>query len=222
MERRCASKGYFFSSPMSLEMLLYGALMGIAFAAPPGVVTTETLRRGLRGGFRQALSVQLGSLIGDAGYASIALAGIAAFLQSPLAQMIAGGVGALFLIYLSWQSLRSAGNDRGAMERPGRLREAFLSGMMLSLTNPWAIAFWISLGGSFVALGLARAADLPWLFVSFMGGAVAWALVLAGLIDRGRRFLSPSLFRAISIACGLLLAVFGLSTGVRVLSMLFG
>jgi chemosensory pili system protein ChpE len=80
--------------------------MGLAFAPPPGVVTTETLRRGMRGGFADALSVQIGSFIGDASYAIVALAGLAAILQAPLTQILVGGAGSLFLLYLARQSLR--------------------------------------------------------------------------------------------------------------------
>ncbi len=206
---------------MRLEVVAIGMMMGVAFAAPPGVVTAETLRRGLRGGFGHALSVQLGSLIGDASYALLALAGVAAFLQTPLAQTLFGSAGALFLLYLAWQSLKTSAGWQSATDKTGgNYRESFLSGMLLSLTNPWAIAFWLSLGGSFVALGLQAATDLPWVFASFMLGSLAWSFVLAGLIERGRHWLSPKLFHITSIACGLLLAAFAISVGARVVSML--
>ncbi len=41
---------------------------------------SETLRRGLTGGFRPALLVQLGSLIGDAVWALLGLTGLALLL----------------------------------------------------------------------------------------------------------------------------------------------
>ncbi len=203
---------------MRLEVMLIGVTMGLAFAAPPGVVTAETLRRGLKGGFRHALSVQIGSLIGDASYALIALAGVAAFLQSALAQTVVGILGALFLLYFAWQSLHSAAWTSTDGNTTGNIREAFLSGMLLSLTNPWALAFWVSLGGSFVALGLQAASDMPLVFLSFMLGALAWSLVLCGLIERGRGWLSPRLFRFASIACGVLLAAFAFNVAARVVA----
>ncbi len=203
---------------MRIELLLFGAAMGLAFAAPPGAVTAETLRRGLPGGFRLALSVQAGSLIGDACYALLALAGAAAFLQARPAQVVVGGLGVLFLFYLAWQSLRPATDPRVEGELDGSWRKAFLSGMLLSLTNPWAIAFWVSLGGSFLALGLDPTGDLPWVFASFMFGTVTWGFVLAALIERGRRWLSPALFRAASLACGVLLALFALGAAARLVS----
>ena len=48
-----------------LATAIAGAIMAISLSAPPGPVTMETVRRGLRGGFRPALFVQLGSVIGD-------------------------------------------------------------------------------------------------------------------------------------------------------------
>jgi chemosensory pili system protein ChpE len=206
---------------MRLEVILIGMMMGLAFAAPPGIVTTETLRRGLRGGFAHALSVQVGSLVGDASYAFLALAGLASVLQTPLVQMVVGGVGALFLLYLAVQSLGAGSLGPTVREAPViTFRASFLSGMVLSLTNPWAIAFWISLGGSFFALGLRPATDVPLVLASFMAGALVWSFVLSALIERGRCLLSPRLFRGISVVCGLLLAAFAISVGARLISTL--
>ena len=41
-------------------------LLGLVFNAAPGAVFAETVRQGMRGGFRPALAVQVGSLVGDA------------------------------------------------------------------------------------------------------------------------------------------------------------
>ncbi|MGB8648121.1 MAG: LysE family transporter [Anaerolineae bacterium] len=204
-----------------LQLLIMGMTMGLAFAAPPGIVTAETFRRGVRGGFGHALSVQLGSLIGDASYALMAFVGLATLVQGRVAQEVVGTLGALFLLYLAWQSFRTGSLEMVIAGETGGYREAFVSGMLLSLTNPWAIAFWVSFGGSLVAIGLRTADDLPLLFASFMLGSLLWSFVLAGLIERGRRLLSPRLFRIVSILCGLLLAGFGVSVAARVLSTLF-
>ncbi len=205
-----------------MQLVLIGLGMGLAFAAPPGVVTAETLRRGLRGGFGHALSVQVGSLIGDASYAGIAFLGLAALLQSPAARIIVGVLGALFLFYLGWQSLKTpAGLEEVPAAQRESYRDAFISGMLLSLTNPWAIAFWVSLGGSFAALGLSVKAGVPLLLASFMLGALLWSFVLSGLIDRGRHLLSPRLFRGASILCGLALIALAAGGAAHVISNLF-
>src|SRR5262245_43978631 len=89
-----------------LNLIGLGIVMGVTFALPPGVVTAETLRRGMVRGFPAALGVQLGSLIGDATYALLGLAGFAVIAQNPIAQRVLGMGGALYLLYIAVSSLR--------------------------------------------------------------------------------------------------------------------
>lgn len=232
---------------MEVGILGIGVLMGIAFAAPPGAVTAETFRRGVRGGFAIAFGVQLGSLIGDATYALLALGGLAALAQNPAFQIALGAFGAMFLMYLAWSSFQSArvvdlpvvaNHPAGtkilsvanrAMERgqePTRThrQDAFLSGLTLSLTNPWAIAFWLSLGGGLASLGLtgASALQIALFFSSFMVGSALWAIILSFAIARVRGWIRPAVFRAVSIVCGLALGTFGLIAASRVIGSIFG
>ena len=55
-------------------------LLGLIFNAAPGAVFAETVRQGVRGGYRPALGVQLGSLVGDALWAVLGLVGIGLLL----------------------------------------------------------------------------------------------------------------------------------------------
>jgi chemosensory pili system protein ChpE len=49
-----------------LTLFLAAFMLGLVFNAAPGAVFAETIRQGVRGGFRPALAVQCGSLVGDA------------------------------------------------------------------------------------------------------------------------------------------------------------
>ncbi|HEX9076868.1 MAG TPA: LysE family transporter, partial [Anaerolineae bacterium] len=103
-------------------------------------------------------------------------------------------------------------------------QDAFLSGLTLSLTNPWAIAFWLSLGGGLASLGLtgASALQIALFFSSFMLGSALWALILSIAIARVRVWVRPAVFRAVSIVCGLALGTFGLLAASRVIGSIFG
>ncbi len=48
-----------------LELFIAAARLGLLFNATPGAIFAESLRRGLKGGYREALDVQIGSLVGD-------------------------------------------------------------------------------------------------------------------------------------------------------------
>ncbi|MDE3088666.1 MAG: LysE family transporter [Chloroflexota bacterium] len=215
---------------MGLQIIIPGILMGIAFAAPPGAVTAETFRRGARGGFLLALGVQLGSLVGDVTYALLALAGFAALAQSRVMQIALGAFGALFLMYLAWSSFRTArGQTFPLPTSPERRREgeevgAFLSGMTISLANPWAIAFWLSLGGALVSLGVANAsmAQVATFFASFMFGVALWSVALVVIVGYMRNLMRPAIFRIISITCGIALGAFGVAAASRVVFSIIG
>ena len=219
---------------MHFEIIVPGILIGLAFAAPPGAVTAETFRQGARGGFALALGVQLGSLVGDATYALLALAGLAALVQNPALQFALGAFGALFLLYLAWSALHSAlvpgvltfGGDRCApVAMPDdERRSAFLSGMGISLANPWAIAFWLSLGGALTSLGLAGAGPfaMVFFFASFMLGVVIWSFALTVFVGRMHGLMRPAVFRLVSVVCAVALGGFGVMAASRLLFSIIG
>src|SRR5215217_1683751 len=89
--------------------LLVPALgLGVAYAATPGVVNTECIRRGVARGFRPAFSVQLGALLGDGVWATLALAGVATLARRESFAAALGVIGSIFLCRLAFAALREA------------------------------------------------------------------------------------------------------------------
>src|SRR2546421_7405 len=123
------------------SLFISAFLIGIAFCAPPGAITAEAIRRGVRGGFRPALFVEFGSLIGDATWAIIALVGLAVLVQLPFARLGLGLLGAALLLYLAWGALKEA--IQGGVPKPRVTggRGDFLTGAFMSLGNPWNIVY---------------------------------------------------------------------------------
>jgi threonine/homoserine/homoserine lactone efflux protein len=193
-------------------LIVASVILGIAFCAPPGVVTAEAVRRGLARGFWAALHVELGSLIGDATWAVIALAGAAIVVQNPVIRTGLGMVGAGFLLYLGWSAARDSRQDHLPAVRPGPSQGDFVTGVFLSLSNPWAIAFWLGVGTSTITSRVAEPEPVHFaLFLAaFMAGALAWCFVLAALVAHGRQRLNGRFFRAVNGMCGLFLGYFGL------------
>jgi chemosensory pili system protein ChpE len=196
-----------------LTLVLSSVALAIAFCAPPGVVTAEAVRRGLARGYWPALLVGLGSLIGDATWAILALAGAAFIVQNVVARLLLGLVGTLFLLYLAWGALRDAAQNTSVPQsNRAAARGDFTAGALLSLSNPFAIAFWLGVSGSVVTASVADPQPIHFVvfFLSFMSGGLAWAVFLSGLIAGGRRFLTTGFFRWVNVLCGLSLGYFGL------------
>jgi hypothetical protein len=86
-------------------------LLGLLFNAAPGAVFAETVRQGTRGGFRPALAVQLGSLVGDALWGLVGLAGVGVLLQLDWLRWPVGIAGSAYLLWLAHDSWIAAGRE---------------------------------------------------------------------------------------------------------------
>ncbi|MDH0895150.1 MULTISPECIES: LysE family translocator [unclassified Pseudomonas] len=191
-----------------LAIFLAAMLFGLAFCASPGAVFSETLRRGLIGGFRPALLVQLGSLIGDAVWALIGLTSLVLLLAQDSVRVPLTVACAVYLVWLGLQGLRDAWSPP-AQEEGGdtRGRNAFGAGALLSLSNPKNIVFWGALGSALAGMveGTPSRAQMAVFFAGFMFASLLWCFVCAALVDWLRRNTSALWHRISYAGCGLLL-----------------
>lgn len=207
----------------TMSLLLSSFLLAIAFCAPPGVITAETVRRGAARGFIPALFVQLGSLVGDTTWAIIALTGLAFVVQNNIAKIVMSVIGILLMLKLAWDAIQDArhGKELGSAASHSH-RGDFTNGAFLSLGNPMNIVFWTGLGTTVFASisGRPQPADFAIFFAGFLAGAILWCFVMAGLVAWGRRFVTPTFFRWVNVACGLALGGFALQLGLKLLQTL--
>jgi chemosensory pili system protein ChpE len=99
----------------------------------PGAASAEAIRRGFAGGFRSAFVFEVGTLIGDAMWAVLALAGAAVLVQNRLVRLSLSIVGAVFLLRLATIALRDAmrSGDSPSVAGPGT-RNDFAAGARFS------------------------------------------------------------------------------------------
>ncbi len=195
------------------SLFLSAVGLGIAYNAAPGAVNTEALRRGLARGFRPALLVQLGALIGDATWAAFALTGTAFLVHNRPLRLVLGIAGACFLMRLAWSALQEAWAG-GLPRAHGRTwRGDFATGAIFSLANPFALAFWTGIGAGLAATDATTApvGRFALLFGGFVLGALLWCLCIPCVIGWGRRFVRPAVFRCINALCGLSLGYFAVT-----------
>jgi threonine/homoserine/homoserine lactone efflux protein len=195
---------------MILPITVTAIGLGIAYAAAPGAVNTEAIRRGAVQGARSTLLVETGSLIGDTLWAVLALTGVTFLAHYLAAQVVLGIAGGFFLLRMAWMALHNAlMRPQVGTASTTSTRGDFATGVVFGLANPVGLAFWSGLGSSVIASGVVGV-QFVFFFVGFFLGAVLWSLFISALIRWGRRWIRPSFFRWINLLCGLALAYFGI------------
>ncbi len=184
--------------------------LGIAYAAAPGAVNTEAIRRGAAHGARSTFMVETGSLIGDSLWAVLALTGVTFFVHFLAVQLILGIAGGCFLLRLAWIALYEAFfSHNPSSTTPSINRGDFATGVVFGLANPVGLAFWSGVGSSVVASGI-TGFQFVLFFVGFFIGATLWCIGISVGMRWGRRWMRPAMFRWINALCGLALGYFGI------------
>jgi len=199
-----------------MTLFVSSFILAIAFCAPPGVITAETVRRGAARGFGSALFVQFGSLVGDTTWAIIALTGLAFLVQNNIAKIILSVIGILLMLKLAWDAIKDARHNRELdTSASASERGDFATGAFLSLGNPMNIVFWTGLGTTVFASIAGRPQPIHFaiFFAGFLTGAILYCFFMAGLIAWGRKFVTATFFRWVNFTCGLALGYFALQLG---------
>lgn len=205
-----------------VQIILSGLWLGLVFNAAPGAVFTESLRRGIRDGFRPALAVQIGSLAGDAVWAVLGLVGAAALLTQDALRIPVTLIGCVVLAVLGVQGLIAAIRPPAPLPdldtKPrSAMRGALAAGALMSLSNVWNVVYWAGAGG---AIGSTLNPDQVTLsmivfFLAFMTSSVAWCFIVAGFIAGLKRMVNPLWTRVIEAVSGVALIVMAIILAVQ-------
>ena len=199
--------------------ILAGLIMGFVYAATPGPVNVETVRRGVNGGFLDSLAIQAGTSVGRILYALLALFGAGVLLQGATLQLAMGVFGVTVLFYLGLTAIR---DGRTGMV-PTKIKptgsepamQAFWTGAVLSLANPLAVVFWLSIGSRMVHDPLL---DGPSFLTGFFAGCITASLFIAVFASMWVSKLSSRVMVMVSYVCGIVLIGFGVKLGQAILS----
>jgi threonine/homoserine/homoserine lactone efflux protein len=146
------------------------------FLGPPGPDMAYMLAVGLEGGRRAAVKAILGIGTGMSVYAAAVVAGMGEIAEShPLLLDAVRVLGAAYLLWLSWVTMRSA---RSAISGHGGVATGkwYLRGVLVSLTNPKIILFFLAVLPQFIG-----SADNPALQMAFLGAVdILMEIVLYG------------------------------------------
>jgi len=190
----------------AVTTLLAGAVFGLALAAPPGpmnaVIAEESVLRGWRAGF----TAGLGAMTADLAFLLLSLAGLVTVIERlPTLRAVMVAVGGLVMLYFAYGAARDIGATLAPEATPEGASAGFRKALVLALTNPYQILFWLTVGVGLLNPGridvLARTPYVgdalagllvvrtgsPALLVGLFGGIALWIVGFPALLIAGRR-----------------------------------
>ncbi|WP_144510136.1 LysE family transporter [Bacillus sp. FJAT-22090] len=200
-------------------------LLGISLAAPVGPVNAAQLDVGIKNGFFHALIFGIGALTADIIYMIMVYFGVGQYMDSPYIKIFLWSFGCFVLTYTGIENLLSLNKIKLDMKfgKRIRLRQALISGFLISLLNPLTILFWLGIYGSVLAAtsNSSQENQLIIFSLSIVFGIILWDTFMAFLSKSARKFLSAKFLIIISLISSLCMIVFGIYFGIMAYSSLF-
>lgn len=197
---------------MDAGLFSRGLLIGFSIAAPVGPIGVLCIRRTLADGRLVGLVSGLGAATADAIYGVIAAYGLTLISAILIGQSFWFRlIGGIFLIYLGTKTALAQPADHAAEAEARGLASAYLSTVVLTLTNPATI---LSFAAVFAGLGLAsaqgdRLSAAILVFGVFLGSALWWLFLSSGVSLLRTKFNAHGL-RWLNRISGLVLISFGI------------
>ena len=205
---------------MDISFFIRGLLIGLSIAAAVGPISILCIQRTLERGRLYGLISGLGAATADAFYGSIAAFGLTVISAFLLGQhfwiRLLGGI---FLLYLGGKTFMRRPAEKAAEARAHNFSGAYLSTLLLTLTNPTTILSFIAI---FAGIGVGGASKnyLSAAIVVggvFLGSSLWWVILSSGVNLLRKRF-TPCWLLWINRCSGIGITLFGI---IALLSLLW-
>lgn len=166
------------------------------------------VREGLKAGFRSLFGVLFGGVIVDVLYASLAFFGFSTFGGYTIFKLIALPVGASVFAFLAYSQIRAFFLKVGSKRDNKIIVSPFLTGILMTLPNPFAIIMWATLFSSskiqtsFFALSS---------IILVVG--LGWILIEGLLVSVFRKHINNYFLRVVEVFTSVLLVYFSIKFG---------
>jgi threonine/homoserine/homoserine lactone efflux protein len=134
--------------------------------------------------------------------------GASALFQHNATRITIGLAGGVFLLYMGLGLMRVKPLD--VLSQPTSTRSSFITGMLLSIGNPYFLLWWATIG-----LGLVLGAErfglmgvIAFIIVHWLCDLI-WFTILSRLSYKGVETFGASLYHRVSFLCGIALLIFG-------------
>lgn len=185
-------------------------MIGISIAAIPGPIFFELIRRTLKSGIGDGVTLVIGEFVANCVLLSLIFFGVSHFLTNHTAETILYVIGGCILIAVSLGAWKLSEADVETSYEEVRFSKAsFITGFGISASSPIVIALWLSLSGSYLNNFDTRLiAFINIVLIAF--GFLVFFIPLAWGVHKIRHKIPPRRVVLLSRIFGLVLVGFGI------------
>ncbi len=193
---------------MIIEFLTFGFLIGLTGAAVPGPLLFATINASLRRGWIAGPEIVLGHALVEVAVCALIVLGFTIATDTVFWIVSIAGGGALVVFgMMTLNSSKDATFDVGGNGAGG----AVAAGALTSVSNPYFLIWWLTIGNAMVMDGLAIGVAAAVLFVTGHWIAdLTWYTFVSVSSSRGRRVMSDRTYKRMLVGCGIFLVCFGM------------
>ncbi|UOR11554.1 LysE family transporter [Halobacillus amylolyticus] len=198
--------------------------LGLSLAAPLGPINAAQIDQGIKNGFFHSWIIGLGSLVAELLYILAVFFGVIHFLEIPFMKTFLWSFGAFVLIYTGFESIASSQKlEINHSRNKDPLKKTFVSGFLLSISNPLSILFWLGIYGSVLANTITRYDQFHLVLygAAIIIGLMIWDVTMAFVSSGFRRFLNTRTLKGISVLSGFCMFGFAGYFGYQAVKLLF-
>ena len=205
-----------------LEIFVTSFGVGLSGALMPGPVLTVTIAEATRRGFWAGPLIVLGHGIIEFSLFIALVLGLGELLKHNLVFGIVGISGAIVLIWMGVGMVRGVKEATLKLElKEGERSRPVLAGLLTSVSNPYFIIWWATIGLSYIAFSQQYGImGLGSFYSGHIMADVVWYFAVAAAVTVGKNIMDDRTYRWIIGLCGGFLVCLGLyfgSTGLKAL-----
>jgi threonine/homoserine/homoserine lactone efflux protein len=198
-------------------LLIFASSFGVGFsgAIMPGPVLTVTIAEATKRGIWAGPLIVLGhGIIEFALFISLVL-GLGTLLKHDIVFGIVGVGGAIVLIWMGIGMVREIKTATLKLElNEGERSRPVLAGLLTSISNPYFIIWWATIGLSYIALSQRHGvAGLTSFYTGHIMSDIVWYFIIAWAVTMGKRIMDDRVYRWVIGLCGGFLCILGLYFG---------
>lgn len=214
-------------------MILWGIffrsfVLGFSGAMMPGPMLGITIDGSLRKGWKAGPLIVLGHGILEILLIIVMILGLKDFFSNEIVAGIIGLVGGAFLAWMGYGMIKSGINKSVSLENQeinnsGIRKNLILSGLIVSVTNPYFTLWWASVGME--SIRQAFTIGLIGILAFFVGHILAdiiWYSAVSLAFAKGKKLINDNVYRLIIIFLGIFIigfSIYFIKSGLKMFGM---